>query len=57
MLLKYQMELLDAGYGYEALELENILSRSISNPKEAVEVRDAVASTCVAQLVNLLEKF
>lgn len=38
VLLKYQLKLLDAGYGYEALEVENIVSRSISDPKEASEM-------------------
>ncbi|XP_045123262.1 DNA-directed RNA polymerase I subunit RPA1-like isoform X2 [Portunus trituberculatus] len=59
LLLKHQMELLDAGYGYEALELENILSRSVTNPIEATEVsvgvNDKVSQDAgiVADLLNL----
>lgn len=38
MILKYQLKLLDAGYGHEALEVENIVLRNISDPKDASEV-------------------
>lgn len=34
LLLKHQMQLLDAGYGHEALELDDIVSRFLSDPKE-----------------------
>lgn len=61
LLLKHQMKLLDAGYGYEALELEDILSRSVSNRLEATEVAVGVDDKeipqkdvgSVADLMNL----
>ncbi|KAG0711590.1 DNA-directed RNA polymerase I subunit RPA1 [Chionoecetes opilio] len=42
VLLKYQMKLLDAGYGHEALELEDVVARAMSNPHEALEVMVSV---------------
>lgn len=41
LLFKYQLQLLDAGYGHEALELEDIVSRWMSDPRGIPEVSGA----------------